>query len=88
MIKASVSKVKDNFSEYIKKAEKEEVVVTVRGRPAAVIIGFTDEDDWLEYSLLKDEKFLTRVSESRRQYEEGKYKTMEDRSLHKARRRH
>jgi prevent-host-death family protein len=78
MIKASVSKVKDNFSEYIKKSGKEEVVVTVRGRPAAVIIGFEDEDDWLEYSLLKDKKFLARVSESRRQHREGKYKTLEE----------
>lgn len=55
-----------------------EAFVAVRGHPAAVIIGFTDEDDWLEDSLLKDEKFLARVSESRQQYEEGKYKTLEE----------
>jgi hypothetical protein len=27
---------------------------------------------------LKDEKFLARISESRRQYKEGKYKTLEE----------
>ena len=76
MIKVPLSKVKDNFSEFIKKAGKEEVVVTIHGRPAAVIIGFEDEDDWLEYRLLKDEKFLARVAKSRQQYQAGRYKTL------------
>lgn len=76
MIKIPVARVKDNFSRIIKKAAREEVVVTVHGRPTAVIIGFEDEDDWLEYRLLRDEKFLARISESRQQYKEGKYKTL------------
>jgi prevent-host-death family protein len=78
MIKVPLSKVKDNFSEFIKKAGKEEVVITIHGRPAAVIIGFEDEDDWLEYRLLKDEKFLARVAQSRQQYQKGRYKTLEE----------
>jgi len=78
MIKVPLSKVKDNFSEFIKKAGKEEVVVTIHGRPAAVIIGFEDEEDWLEYRLLKDEKFLARVAKSRQQYQAGRYKTLEE----------
>ncbi len=78
MIKVPLSKVKDNFSEFIKRAGKEEVVVTVHGRPAAVLIGFADEEDWLEYRLLKDESFLARVSKSRSQYKEGRYKTLEE----------
>jgi prevent-host-death family protein len=78
MIKVPLSKVKDNFSEFIKKAGKEEVVVTIHGRPAAVIIGFEDEEDWLEYRLLKDEKFRARVAKSRQQYQEGRYKTLEE----------
>ena len=75
--KVPLSKVKENFSDFIKRAGKEEVVVTIHGRPAAVIIGFEDEDDWLEYRLLTDERFLARVSESRRQYQEGRYKTLD-----------
>ncbi len=78
MITVPLSVVKDNFSEFIKKAGKEEVVVTIHGRPAAVIIGFEDEDDWLEYRLLKDERFLARVAEARQQYQEGKFKTLEE----------
>ena len=45
--------------------------------PAAVIRGFKDEEDWLEYRLLADEKFLARVAESRSQYKQGKYTTLE-----------
>jgi prevent-host-death family protein len=78
MIKVPLSKVKENFSEFIKKAGKEEVVVTIHGQPKAVIIGFEKEDDWLEYRLLKDEKFLARVAESREQYQKGRYKTLDE----------
>ena len=78
MIKVPLSKVKDNFSEFIKKAGKEEVIVTIHGRPAAVLIGFADEEDWLEYRLLKDERFLARISKSRQQYKRGRYKTLEE----------
>jgi prevent-host-death family protein len=78
MIKVPLSKVKDNFSEFIRRAGHEEVIITIHGRPAAVIIGFEDEDDWLEYRLLRDESFLARISESRQQYREGKYKTLEE----------
>ena len=78
MIKIPLSEIKDQFSKVIKKAGKEEVIVTVHGRPAAVIIGFKNEDDWLEYRLLKDERFLARISEAREQYKQGKYKSLED----------
>jgi len=48
MTKIPVAKVKDNFSKILKRAGREDVVVTVHGRPAAVIHGFKDEDEWLE----------------------------------------
>lgn len=78
MIQAPLSEVRDNLSQFIKRAGKEEIVVTVHGRPAAVIIGFEEEDDWLEYRLLNDERFQTRVAEARKQYSEGKYQTLEE----------
>jgi prevent-host-death family protein len=77
MTKIPVAKLKDNFSRILKRAGKEDVVVTVHGRPAAVILGFKDEDEWLEYRLLADEQFLALVAESRSQYKEGRYKTLE-----------
>jgi prevent-host-death family protein len=77
MTKIPVAKVKDNLSKILKRAGKEDVVVTVHGRPAAVILGFKDEDDWPEYRLLADEEFLARVAESRSQYKQGNYTTLE-----------
>ena len=41
------------------------------------MVFFEDEDDWLEYRLLKGEKFRAGIAESRRQYKEGKYKTLD-----------
>ncbi len=78
IVKVPLSEVKDNFSEFIRRAGKEEIVVTIHGRPAAVIIGFEEEDDWLEYRLLNDESFLARIAASRQQYQEGKFKTIDE----------
>jgi prevent-host-death family protein len=78
IIKVPLSKAKLKLSEFIRKAGKDEVIVTVHGRPAAVIIGFEDEDDWLEYRLLQDERFLRRISDSRRQYAQGNYKSLDE----------
>lgn len=78
VVKVPLTEVKDNFSEFIRRAGKEEIVVTIHGRPAAVIIGFENEDDWLEYKLLNDESFLSRIAEARQQYREGKYVPLED----------
>jgi hypothetical protein len=53
------------------------VVVTIRGRPAAVIIGFEDEDDWLDWLSLHDEAFMERMAESMRQCHGGEYVTLD-----------
>ncbi|NJL28726.1 MAG: type II toxin-antitoxin system Phd/YefM family antitoxin [Thermoanaerobaculia bacterium] len=64
-------KVKDNLSKYIDLAADEEIVVTRHGRPAAVIVGFKDEDAWFDYRLENDERFLARIERSRQQLREG-----------------
>jgi len=56
---------KDDFSRYLRMAEKEEVVITRHGRPAGVLIGFESEDDWFEYLLEQDPSFLAQVAEAR-----------------------
>lgn len=48
MKKVALSKAKDDLSRILRIAEKEEVVITRHGRPAAVIIGFKSEDDWFD----------------------------------------
>ena len=48
MKRVPLSEVKDDLSRYVQLAAHEEIVVTRHGRPAAVLIGFEDEDDLLD----------------------------------------
>jgi prevent-host-death family protein len=65
MKKVPLSEVKDELSKYLRIAEVEEVVITRHGKPAGVLIGFRSEDDWFEYRLQSDPRFLARVEAAR-----------------------
>jgi prevent-host-death family protein len=65
MKKVALSEVKDDLSRYLHVAEKEEVVITRHGKPAGVLIGFQSEDDWLDYRIENDPRFLVRVQQAR-----------------------
>ena len=62
---APLSEVKDDPSRYLREAEKREVVITGHGKPAGVLIGFASEDDWFDYRLENDPRFLVRVAPGR-----------------------
>ncbi|HLX10848.1 MAG TPA: type II toxin-antitoxin system Phd/YefM family antitoxin [Thermoanaerobaculia bacterium] len=66
MKKAALSDVKDDLSRYLRLAENEEIVITRHGRPAGVLIGFKSEDEWFEYRLESDPRFLARIEAARR----------------------
>jgi prevent-host-death family protein len=72
MKKVALSKVKDDLSKYLRVAEKEEVVITRHGKPAGVLIGFETEDDWFEYRLENDPRFLQRIENARKSLRQGK----------------
>ena len=78
MTRVPLYKVKDQLSKYVDQAAEEEVIVTRHGKPAAVIIGFKDDDAWFDYRLENDPRFLARIEESRRQLREGAYTLLED----------
>ena len=78
MIKVPLAAVKDSLSDYVKKAAKDEVLITRHGKPAAILIGFADEDDWFDYRLEHDERLLKRIAQSREQARSGKFKRLED----------
>jgi len=65
MKKVALSDVKDDLSRYLRIAEKEEVVITRHGKPAGILIGFKSEDDWFDYRLENDARFLERVAAAR-----------------------
>jgi prevent-host-death family protein len=78
MIRVALSKVKDQLSEYLRVAETEEVIITRHGKPAGVLVGFATEEDWLDYKLENDPRFLARVAAARKSLREGKGVRIED----------
>jgi prevent-host-death family protein len=78
MKRVALSKVKDHFSEYLDLAEKEEVIITRHGKPAGVLVGFRSDDDWFDYRLEHDPRFLARVALARESLKKGKGIRMED----------
>ena len=71
MKKAALSEVKDDLSKFLRLAEKEEIVITRHGKPAGVLIGFKDEDDWFDYRFENDRRFLKRVEQARKSLKSG-----------------
>jgi prevent-host-death family protein len=74
----ALAKVKDDLSGYLRRAEREEIVITRHGRPAGVLIGFETEDDWFEYRLEHNPEFLRRIAQARRALERGEGVRLED----------
>jgi len=73
-----LSEMKDDFSRFLRQAENEEIVITRHGRPAGVLIGFASEDDWFDYRLEHDERFLARVERARASLRAGRGVKIED----------
>jgi prevent-host-death family protein len=73
-----LSEVKDDFSRFLRQAEKEDIVITRHGKPAGVLIGFETEDDWFEYRLENDPRFLHRIERARKSLRAGRGVRLED----------
>ena len=78
MKEVALSEVKDDLSKYLRLAEKEALVITRHGRPAGVLIGFESEDDWFDYRLENDPRFLRRVERARASLRAGRGIRLED----------
>jgi prevent-host-death family protein len=78
MKRVKLSEVKDRFSEYLRMAEDEDIIVTRHGKPAGLLVGFATEDDWIDYRLEHDPRFVRRIAEARESLREGKGVRIED----------
>ncbi len=65
MKEVPLSEVKDDLSRYLREAEQGPVVITRHGKPAGVLIGFESEDEWFDFRLQNDPRFLARVEKAR-----------------------
>jgi prevent-host-death family protein len=74
----ALSDVKDDLSRYLRLAVKEELLITRHGRAAGVLIGFASEDDWFDYRLENDPRFLDRIATARASLRAGRGIRLED----------
>lgn len=68
----ALSEIKDDLSKYLRLAEVQEIVITRHGKPAGVLIGFANEEDWFDYRLENDPRFLRRIAAARHSLRAGK----------------
>jgi prevent-host-death family protein len=73
-----LSEIKDDLSRFLREAEEQEIVITRHGKPAGVLIGFESEDDWFDYKLENDPRFLERVERARKSLRAGRGTRLED----------
>ena len=66
---ASLAEVKARFSAYIEACKTSPVVVTKNGRPAAVLVSVTDQDDLDSILLACSPRFQKLLERSNRQIE-------------------
>jgi len=78
MKEVPLSEIKDDLSRYLHEAEKQEIVITRHGKPAGVLIGFESEEDWFEYRLEHDPRFLRRIERARNSLRAGHGVRLED----------
>ncbi len=64
---ASMKEVKGNLSQFLKKAEQEDVVITKNGRPTA-ILHHLGEDELEDYLLEHDPKFKRKIEKRWKDY--------------------
>ena len=82
MVKAmktiALSEIKDDLSRFLRMAESEEIIITKHGKPAGILVGFASEDDWFDYKLEHDPRFLQRIARARESLKAGKGIKLED----------
>ena len=74
----ALSSVKYQLSKYLRLAEKGQIVITRHGKPVGVLIGFASEEDWFEYRLQNDPRFLRRIEAARRDLRGGRGTPLEN----------
>ena len=78
MRRVPLSEVKDDLSKYLRLAEEQEIVITRHGKPAGLLVGFGSEEDWFDYRLERDPRFLERVARARESIRQGRRVRLED----------
>lgn len=71
MKEVPLSEVKDDLSKYLREAAVKQIVITRHGKPAGILIGFASEEEWFDYKLENDPRFLDRIAKARKSIRAG-----------------
>jgi len=74
----SLSEIKDDLSRYLREAAQQQILITRHGKPAGVLIGFESEEDWFDYRLENDPRFLERIEKARASLRAGRGVKLEE----------
>jgi antitoxin (DNA-binding transcriptional repressor) of toxin-antitoxin stability system len=78
MKRVPLSEIETSPSRFLRKAEGEGILITRKGKPVGLLIGFASEDDWLDFQLENDPRFLSRVKQARESLRAGRGVRVED----------
>jgi len=78
MKEVPLSEIKDDLSRFLREAETQEIIITRHGKPAGILIGFESEEDWFDYRLENDPRFLRPIEQARDSLRAGRGVGLED----------
>lgn len=78
MKEVPLSELKDDLPRFLREAETQEIVITRNGEPVGALIGFASEEDFSDYCLERDPRFLRRIEQARTSIREGRGIRLED----------
>jgi hypothetical protein len=70
----ALSEISRDIARFLREAADEEIVITRTG----VLIGFASRDDWLDYQIENDPRFLRRIEQARSSLRDGRGVRIED----------
>lgn len=78
MRQVPLSEIEDDLPHFLSEATTQEIVITRDGKPAGVLIGFASDDDWFDYRIENDPRFLRRIEQARASLHAGRGVRLED----------
>jgi hypothetical protein len=72
MKQIQLSEVQKDLLQFLLVAQEEDVILIYDGKPVGYLVGFADEDDWIDYLMLNNPEFKTRLRRSLQDAREGK----------------
>jgi prevent-host-death family protein len=73
-----LSEIESDLPRFLREAEQDDIIITNNGRPAGVLVGFASEDDWFDYQLVHDPRFVRRIDDARKSLRKGRGVKLDD----------